>query len=228
MATSGRTNQATPINASMSHIIPPDNPPKLPQDSQTSNSPNSQTTAEVITAQVVGDSTPSQNIGNNDSTGVLKRPPMSSPKPSSPLPFIPPLIPNNPSKKIRQQIPDKLRITKLGQKRSVLPENILRETDSIQQMDGHIMSPLDSPKDLGQVPEVKEELIKHALDLRMYEECHDRMSTLINMSSLDRHQRLELSYLKNQLKILMKKLGGLEKVWKSNFKKLTNLYPFPD
>ena len=56
MASSGQTNQTAQKNASMSHIIPPDNPPKLPQDTQTSNSPNSQTTAEVITAQVVSDS----------------------------------------------------------------------------------------------------------------------------------------------------------------------------
>ena len=96
------------------------------------------------------------------------------------------------------------------------------------------MSPSDPPKDPGEVPEVKEELIEHedlALDapyLRKYEECHDRMSTLINMSSLDRHQRLELGYLKNQLKILIKKLGGLENVRKSNIKKLPNLYSFPD
>ena len=120
----------------MSHIIPPDNPPKLHQASQTSNSPNSQTTAEVTTAQVVHDS---QNIGQNVSTGVSKRPPSSSPKPSSP--FIPPLIPDNPSKKIRQNIPDQLRITNLGPKRSVLPDSILRETDRIQQIDGQIMTP---------------------------------------------------------------------------------------
>ena len=74
MATSGRTNQATTIDSSISHIIPPGNPPKLPQNSQPTNSPNSQTTAEVITAQAAGDSTPSQNIGPNDSTGVLKQP----------------------------------------------------------------------------------------------------------------------------------------------------------
>ena len=136
MASSSQSNQAAPKNANMSHIIPPDKPPKLHQASQTSNSPNFQATAEVTTAQVVHDS---QNIGQNDSTGVSKRPPSSSPKPSSP--FIPPLIPDNPSKKIRQNIPDKLRITNLGPKRSVLPDSILRETDCIQQIDRQSMSP---------------------------------------------------------------------------------------
>ena len=87
------------------------------------------------------------NIGSNYCTKGMKRPSTSLPIPSSLMgytnPTIPPLFPANQLKKMKQNIPEMFKITKLSQhKRSVLPNYFLKEMDNIQQLNRTIASPV--------------------------------------------------------------------------------------